>query len=312
MVASTKTYATHTFKALGSTITVQAELQPDNAEKIFKQIENCFTQIDHIASRFREDSELTFINTHLNQSIQVSHDLATLIKDAKYAYQITDGKFDPRIFQALNNIGYINTFLGNSFTETKTKPHIIRQTWSPTVQENTVYIGEHPIDLGGIGKSYTVWKASQILDQHTENYYINAGGDITFSGAPPQGKEWTVGVDNPYMETSTQPLAILAVEDESVATSSIAKHSWLTADNKRMHHIIDPNTGLPADNQITAVTTIHHDIITAEIWSKTLFLHTQEEIIEITNNLQLPALWFTSDNKMHYNEQMEKHIRWTV
>ena len=297
---------------MGSTISVQAEVDETLSKEMFDRVEECFRDIEKIASRFDDNSELSFVNKNLGYTVEVSQDLQSLLKDAHYAYQVTGGSFDPRILQTLSNIGYANTFLDNKWKDIKVKPLIIRNEWRPIFDENKVHVGSEPIDLGGVGKSYTAWKAGQIVAEYSENFFVNAGGDIVFSGHAVDATEWTVGVDNPYMEVSDAPLAILGLSDKSVATSSIAKHSWVTSDGRRMHHIINPKTGLPADGGVVAVTVIHDDVIAAEIWSKTLFLEPVDEIAEFTESLSMPVLWFTADNKMHYNEYMKPFVRWTV
>lgn len=304
-------FLSHSFKAMGSTINVQAELEESTAEEVFRQVEECFRSVESIASRFRDDSELTYLNENLGYTVEVSQDLSELLKEAYYAYKITDGNFDPRIIKSLQSLGYIDTFLDNQWGKVKVKPIIIREEWKPLLDDGRVFIGGNPVDLGGVGKSYTACKASVIVSQYSENFFVNAGGDIVFAGNAPDGTEWTVGVDNPYMRESDSPLAILAVSGSCVATSSIAKHSW-DADGKKLHHIINPKTGLPADSGVVAVTVVHGDVVTAEIWSKCLFFETNEEIEHLTGNLQLPVLWFTEDNKMHYNEYMKPYIRWTI
>lgn len=306
------TYQKNSFHAMGSTINVEAELDEKHSKEIFTMVEECFRNVETIASRFDNNSELTFLNDNLQYTVEVDEILVDLIKNAYHAYSITDGNFDPRILTALSNIGYADTFENNKWGRTKTTPLIIRERWMPTFHENKIHIGSHPIDLGGIGKSYTVWLASNILEKYTRNFYINAGGDITFSGVTQDDKEWTVGVDNPFMEVSDKPLAILTMKDISVATSSIAKRSWILEDGRRMHHIINPKTGLPSNDGIQAVTILNQDIITAEVWSKSLFFETPEDINEITQNLGLPAIWFTSDHKMHFNELVKPYIIWSI
>lgn len=302
-------YTTHSFKALGSTITIQADIPKNIAKKTFTEIEQYFEHINQTASRFLPHSQLTLLNNNLNHTIETNPELAEIIKDAYYAYQITGGNFDPRIITTLNNLGYINTFNSNNWETINTTPHIITQPWTPQIFQNKINIGPHPIDLGGIGKSYTATKASHILQQHTNNYFLNAGGDIILSGTAPDKKPWTVGIENPYTQTQT-PTAIIQIHNQTVATSSTAKNKWKDTNGKTHHHLINPKTGLPIDTNITAITVIHDDLTTAEIWSKSLFLETQQGITEITNTLKMPTLWFTKDKKMHYNQHMKPYITW--
>lgn len=302
-------YISHSFKALGSTISIQTDIPKNIAKKVFTEIENYFEHINQIASRFKPDSELTILNNNIGYTIEVEPELVEIIKNAYYAYQVTDGNFDPRIFTSITNLGYIETFKNNKWDNIKPTPHIITEKWSPTFSNNKINIGSHPIDLGGIGKSYTATEASHILDGYTENYFLNAGGDIIFSGVAPDGNPWTVGVENPYIKTNI-PTIILKIDNQSVATSSLSKNNWQDKNGNRYHHIINPKTGLPVETDIISTTIIHHDLIAAEIWSKSLFFETEEIIKEITDNLKMPVLWFTKDKKMHYNKYIKPYIAW--
>lgn len=297
---------------MGSTVTIQAEIEENESENIFNQIVTCFKELEKTASRFNPESELSYLNSNLSYTVEVSETLKDLLKEAYHAYQLTGGAFDPRILTTLSNVGYSENFNDNQFNTKESKPFIIKETWNPSLDSGKVFVGEHPIDLGGIAKSYTVWKASLIMQKYSDNFFINAGGDITFQGLDPNGNKWTVGVENPFNISDTTPLAVLELKNKAIATSSIAKRTWTDKNNQTMHHIINPSTGLPADNGTVSITIIHSDIVTAETWSKSLFLEPADQIAEFTESLQLPALWFTTDKQMHYNSFMKKHVTWTI
>jgi thiamine biosynthesis lipoprotein len=307
MVASYYDYA---FKAMGSTIEIKAELDTPH-QLVFKEIEDLFSLVETLASRFLQESELTYLNNHLDEMVTVHPIMMLLLKKAYQSYLDTNGMFDPRILKALQHSGYSQTFKDNEWHNVKTIPLVIRNAWTPEFKGNKVNIGTQPIDLGGIGKSYTVELASDIIKQYSQNFFINAGGDVLFSGNMEEGKPWTVGVENPY-DIDADSVAILEVNTMGVATSSKARNYWETPDKRKWHHIINPFTGQPTDTGVQAVTVLNNDLITAEVWTKTLMMYNSDEIARIADEKQLPAMWFDKEGRMHYNEHIRPFISWTI
>lgn len=300
-------YLSSTFKAMGSTISLQAKISD---EKPFMEIQKLFAEYEQAASRFIKDNPLDEINKHLGEWVDVPSCLAEMIQASYVAYRYTNGSFDPRILGNLIAAGYVETFENNKWSSMTTRTVSIVEPWAPEIRPTSVRVGKMPIDLGGIGKSFTAKKAAEILSQHSNDYFVNAGGDVVFAGLSPEGEKWKVSVENPYDINKTA--AVIEVSDVSVATSSIAKRQWITSDERRMHHIINPRTGQPADGEIVAVTIIHPDAVWAEIWAKSLFFMSSKDLAINTSNLKIPALWFNKDGEMSYNMAMKPYVIWTV
>lgn len=311
MVESGFKYHVHSFKAMGSFISLNVELHDGfDSSEIFKNVEKIFNNVEKVASRFIVGNDLDMLNNSLNTWVSVDEVLFDLIRESFYAYEKTSGLFDPRILNNLKQSGYAISFNENSWTSNSDNPEPISTVWKPEFNEEThsVNIGSLPIDLGGIGKSYTVWLAYLELVKFSSNFFVNGGGDVLFAGKQSDGNLWTVGVENPFLSDSKDYIAVVAVSNVGVATSSLSKRSWVDSDGNTHHHIINPSTGLPARNGIMSVTVVHEDVVYAEIWSKSLFLKNQDELNEITHELFLPALWVTEDGKMHHNYLMSKYL----
>jgi thiamine biosynthesis lipoprotein len=296
-----------TFKAMGSTISIQAKMLD---EKPFLEIKKLFAEYEQAASRFIKDNPLDKINKHLGEWVDVPSCLSEMIQSAYVSYRYTNGAFDPRILGNLIDAGYVETFENNKWSSMTTRTVSIVEQWSPEIRKESVKVGNMPIDLGGIGKSFTAKKAADILKEYSSDYFVNAGGDVVFAGLSPEGEKWRVSVENPY--DMNKVAAVIEVTDTSVATSSISKRKWITSDERRMHHIINPKTGQPADGEIIAVTIIHPDAVWAEVWAKSLFFMSSKDLALNTSNLSIPALWFTEDGKMSYNMAMKPYVIWTV
>ncbi|AYG00529.1 FAD:protein FMN transferase [Lactococcus allomyrinae] len=128
------------------------------------------------------------------------------------------------------------------------------------------------LDLGGIGKGYIAdrvqdyWRSRGIASG-----IINLGGNLITMGTAPQHTDglWRVGVRNPLIADNT-PIAVISVPACSAVTSGIAERH-LEIDGKSYHHIIDPETGYPHDNQLASITVFSKYSIDGEIETTRLF-----------------------------------------
>jgi thiamine biosynthesis lipoprotein len=78
-----------------------------------------------------------------------------------------------------------------------------------------------------------------------------------------------VGVASPF---DSSILHSFALRRGAVATSGIGKRSWLDADGRPAHHLIDPATGRPAYSGIVQVTAIAPTGVEAEWLTKATLL----------------------------------------
>ncbi len=74
------------------------------------------------------------------------------------------------------------------------------------------------LDPSGIVKGWAIQKASEILRElGFKNFYVNAGGDIQVSGRNNKGKNWSVGIKNPF--NTKQIVKSVVLKNASIATS---------------------------------------------------------------------------------------------
>ena len=126
-----------------------------------------------------------------------------------------------------------------------------------------------PIDLGGIGKGLTLrWTSGRLERAGARDFLLEAGGDLVARGHDPDGDRWQIGIEDPG---GGGDLAVVALADLAIATSSIRINRWISG-GRVIHHILDPRTGEPAETGLAAVTVAGPDPAWAEVWSKVLFV----------------------------------------
>jgi thiamine biosynthesis lipoprotein len=122
------------------------------------------------------------------------------------------------------------------------------------------------IDLGGIGKGWAVDRLATMLGNPC---LVNGGGDVYAAGRPPDAPAWYVGVEDPF--APSHDLAVLAIEDRGVATSSRLRRRWSDGHGLQ-HHLIDPSTGRPSDSDAVQVTVVAPTTLLADYHAKVALL----------------------------------------
>ena len=137
------------------------------------------------------------------------------------------------------------------------------------VEPSTRTIGLPPgcrIDLGGIGKGWTVDRAVALLrEQGFTSFAVDAGGDLYAEGRQGNGTPWTVGIADPH--DPERDMATLVVDGRAVATSTTARRRWQTGGEIR-HHLIDPRTGRPSTSGVASATVVADTVAHAETLAK--------------------------------------------
>ncbi|MEA5014085.1 MAG: FAD:protein FMN transferase [Candidatus Limiplasma sp.] len=157
------------------------------------------------------------------------------------------------------------------------------------------------LDVGAVAKGYATERVAQrMLASEMTSFIINAGGNVRAGNAPAAGRlHWGVGLQDP--ETAQDPagqqsMDVLYLENLSVVTSGDYER-FFTLDGVRYHHIISPETLMPA-TQFHAVTVVCQDSGLADILSTALFVLPYEQARELTESLEgVEALWVRGEGE---------------
>ncbi|MDI3298916.1 MAG: FAD:protein FMN transferase [Bacillota bacterium] len=274
-----------------------------------------FAEVERVCTRFRPDSPLMRFNANRGAWQAVEPLLYDVVALARRAWRRTGGRFDPRVLEALVRIGYDRTLPLERgplrLPAARGRPRASgRAPWlGRRPRRRQLRLLGAPLDLGGIGKGYAVRLAAREMARASANFLVNAGGDLYCRGGGPQGDGWHVGVEDP--RGGEQPVAVLAVRDRAVCTSSIRRRRWL-AGQEPVHHLIDPRTGEPADSGLLAVTVVGADPAWCEVWSKALFVEGEPAIATLAERERLAALWVTEEGELGWSSGLEAFLMWRV
>ena len=267
-----------------------------------------FNAIEQLEARLtvnRYHSEVMSINHAAGkQPVAVSKLVFDLISQAKAASLLPDSKFNLAIgpLVKLWKIG----FNGHSIPEkdeivrrlTLTNPHHIELNRT----NQTLYLAKAgmEIDLGAIAKGYIADIIKLLLAQYNIfQAIINCGGNVLTIGYSPitADKQWHIGLKRPFAEANNL-LGIIHVEDKSVVTSGIYERYFIFND-QLYHHILDPHTGYPLNNELHSVTIISNNSLTGDIYSTIFYgLGIRQGLSELKNKQNIGVIFVTRDKKI--------------
>ena len=184
--------------------------------------------------------------------------------------------------------------------------------------KKTVFLKEErmAIDLGSIVKGYAADKISIYLKHNNfNNCLIDVGGNIVTLGKNiGTNKNWKVGIQMPYTFSTEIGYIEITSETETLVTSGIYERyivdkDMKTGEEKVYHHILNPNTGYPEDNDIVSVTIVTQKSIDADALSTAIFLMGVEDGLKYINSKEnLDALFITKDKIIIMSESLQQRF----
>lgn len=182
-------------------------------------------------------------------------------------------------------------------------------------QNSTVYLKdpEMRLDVGAIAKGYATERVSEYAQEHGfKNGMFSVGGNIRTIGDKLDGKNndntWSVGIQNPDLESQKKNLYILGLNDCSLVTSGVYERFY-TVDGKQYHHIIDPNTLMPSE-YFLSVSIVCKDSGLADALSTSVFNMPYEDGLKLIESMKdTEALWVFKDGSMKSSPGFNKLVK---
>ena len=295
MAASTEAIGTRTFPALGTFASLLVT-RPGSLDEAYGLLAGELLAVDIACSRFRPDSELWQVNHARGRPVQVSPLLAQAVAVALTAARITDGDVDPTCGNSLARLGYDRDFAqARRRTGGLGQPPAPADGWQEVELDRERRVVRVPggvmLDLGATAKALAADRAAALISATVGcGVLVNLGGDIRVAGeAPACG--WRVGILDGLVfaddSVQAEPSQTVMIRDGGLATSSTLVRAWQRG-GTRLHHIIVPGTGLPADSCWRTVSVAAATCVDANTASTAAILRS-ERAAPWLDGLRLPA-----------------------
>ena len=288
------------FRAMGSDCAVRVVVDgPFDADEIGREVRALVESLEQRWSRFRGDSELSQLNRHAGAPVFVSAETFDIISIAADAWRATSGLFDPTMHDAIAEVGYASSFDSEQGASARLSGGVsavgLRALeLDPAIRMVRVPAGTH-LDLGGIGKGRTAdLVAAALMARGVQGVCVDLGGDVRVSGHSVDGAGWAIAIDDPF-EPGVD-LAVVALSEGSVTTSSRLRRRWETPDGPA-HHLLDPTTGRPANSGLAAVTVLAADASWGECHAKAALLAGASDGQRLLEDAGLCGVLITDDGR---------------
>lgn len=289
--------------AMDTYITMQAYGR--DADSALDDVENQIYSMEAQWSVTDEDSEIYEANHSGGDPVNISTDTSLLINFALTMARNTDGVLDPTIYPVLTAWGFTTEEYRVPSQEELSGllPLVDYKKISLTDTTITVPDGMQ-IDLGAVAKGYAGDKVAEILRNHgITSALVNLGGNVQAVGTKPDGSPWRIGVRNPFTDGN---LGVLEVKDVAVVTSGGYERYFTDSEGNVYWHILDPNTGCPANNDLASVTAVAPEGKLCDALSTALFVMGPEKAVDFwRSNQNFEMLLVTMDGGIYLTEGLE-------
>ena len=214
---------------LDTVITLSAYV--DDAKVLNDALEKC-GEYERLLSRTIEGSDVWNINHAGGQPVKVSEDTLSILDAARQTSGAAVLPDADAIAEAARKVDYTQI----------------------TVEDGAVTLPEGMmIDLGGIAKGYIADAVKNyLIGRGVKSAILSFGGNIVAIGEKPDGSPWKVGIQDIDKPTGEYMLVSLNYGGSTV-TSGIYERGFESG-GVYYHHILDPNTGWPVQNELASVT----------------------------------------------------------
>lgn len=295
-----KTYS-KTYFYLGTIIDITIY---ENNEEIFDTIEELILSYDNRLDRKKETSEIYQLNQYQKP---VSEEILKIIEKSLYYSEISKGYFDISI-NPIVDLWQIGTVDENIPDEADIQNALSLVDYHNIIlEDNVTLLNGATIDLGGIAKGFIADEIVKILDDYNiKHALINLGGNVFAYGESAYGGLWNIGIRNPYPHQSEALLKVM-LKNKSVVTSGIYER-YLEEDGKIYHHIFNPYTGYPIDNNLISLSVISDYSIDGDALSTSLFALGLDEAFNLAEKLNIEIICITNDHKIYITKSLSDYI----
>ncbi|MFC3562708.1 FAD:protein FMN transferase [Pedobacter jamesrossensis] len=283
----------------------------NNIDTIIAEI----SRIEFLISDWKPSSQVSEINRQAGEKpVKVDKELFELTKRALNLSKITDGAFDIS-FAAMDKIWKFD----GSMTEMPT-PEAIKKSVEKVGYKNIILdslnstiflkVKGMKIGFGALGEGYAADKCrDMMLKKGIKAGIVNGSGDMSTWGKNPNGKNWTIGLTNPFHKDKL--FAAVPLHNSAVVTSG-SYEKFVMFNGKRYAHIINPVTGYPATG-LCSVTVLGPNAELANGFSTSIMVLGKKAGLKFINNFpEFRCIMFGDDGKVILSKNLSKKTvnRW--
>lgn len=276
--------------------------QPE-AEQIAHSIEKEILRLEQLFSVTDENSDITNINQNGGAPVTVAADTAALVQASLALAAETDGLFDISIYPLVEAWGFTKEAKAVPTEDTIQRLLPLVDYQNVTITGNQIQLKPGmALDAGGIAKGYAADRAAQLMQQAgCSGGVLSLGGNVLTVGEKPDGSLFRIALQDP--QDAAKTLGTLSLPGGRAVVTSGDYQRYFEQNGKRYHHILDPRTGYPAENEFTSVTVVTASAARADAIATALFVMGLEQAKEFVNRTEdIEAVFVTKEQQIFYTK----------
>lgn len=250
-----------------------------NAENGVNKAVDEINRLETVLSAEKQESDIYKLNE--TGSGTLSTDTKNIVSKALEINKTTNGAFDISIYPLMVKWGFTTQKYNVPSKNEISK--LLKDVDSSKIifdeKSGNIKLKENmKIDLGGIAKGYTSSRVMQIFKEcGVTSGLVSLGGNVQALGTKTDGTAWQIAIENP--DKSSDYIGVVSVKDKAVITSG-GYERYFEKNGKTYHHILDPETGYPAESGVKSVTIVSDDGTLADALSTSLFVMGKEKALD--------------------------------
>ena len=307
---------TLTTYAMGSYI--QQTVYGAGAEEAAQQASSAVTELENLISWRVEDSDIATLNQEAGGEFQdIDPQTWDILNTALQVCQASGGAFDITIapiswlwdFDDEPHLPQASTIesllLAVDYTQLSLQEDgtaALRSSSSALDLGAALQTQDTALDLGAVGKGAACDAAvAAYQEAGVERAVVSVGGSVGVYGEKPFGQKWQVSVRNPDTDGA---LGVLSVSSGFLSTSGSYEKQF-TEDGVTYHHILDPDTGYPAESGLLSVTVWSSSGALSDALSTACFVLGLEDSLPLLEQFDSQALFITQERQIYLTSGLE-------
>ncbi len=268
---------TISFFALNTYVSLSAS--GDNAKEALQAARQVIETYEDKWSVTDNRSELYAVNHGGGIKRTISSETAEILRYALTMCQSTFGALDITVYPVLKEWGFTT---GEYQVPTDER---LAQLLALVGYEKILLDGNDitvpngmELDLGAVAKGYIGdLVIATLIEYGIQSAIVNLGGNIQLVGRKSDGSDWNIGIRSPF---ENENFGTLKLNGKAIITSGGYQRNFTDDDGNVYHHIMNPQTGKPANSGLASVSIIADDGKLCDSLSTACFVMGAEKAIE--------------------------------
>ena len=267
-------------------------------EGLMEQVWEACMRYENLLSKTIEGSDVQRINASAGEPVTVDPETWRILERAKEISSLTGGAFSVTIAPLSAQWDFtLGTNRMPTDEERLAALPLVNDELLVLGEDNTVILPEGmEIDLGGIAKGYIADKVAELIQGRVHGATLSFGGNVYAVGLKPDGTAFNLGIQDPDGAVGTI-VAVVQATDVSLVTSGIYERYFMV-DDTRYHHILDPETGLPADTDLASASILDVSSMDADALATACIVLGREKAKALLEKLGLDGVFITRDGAL--------------